>query len=173
MRLGEHQQRAAAGRRGKQRPWPLVERSRHTIGAYDSKQHRQQAWQPVRGDIISAKQRRRGRLQPVYSCRLLGAQLVLEPDRDKVATVDHLATGLGKARLVAIHWRNGLVTGQDGQGKKCQDHQQRLLFEWHGHGRSPGWRARRTPDWLPAGRPSVKAFFGTVFYRHRRRRHLA
>ena len=59
MRLGEHQQRAATGRRRKQRPWPLVKRSRHAIGADDSEQHRQQARQPVGCDIISVKQRRR------------------------------------------------------------------------------------------------------------------
>ena len=58
MRLGKHQQRSAAGCCGKQRPWPLVERSPHAIGANNSKQHRQQAWQPVGSDVIGAEYRR-------------------------------------------------------------------------------------------------------------------
>src|SRR4030088_699497 len=56
-----------------------------------------------------------GRLQPVYADRFLVAHLVLEPDIDEIAGLDHLLGGLREPRLVAINRRDVEKSRQENQ----------------------------------------------------------
>ena len=58
------------------------------------------------------------RLKPVDADGLLEALLVLETDVDEVAALEHLARGLGEARLVAVKRRHcGQARQEDCQAK--------------------------------------------------------
>ena len=66
----------------------------------------------ARGEIVVAEEAIAERLQPVGEGRFVEAVVVVEVGDDVIAPLQHLARGLGKARLVTIDQRQGPRAGE-------------------------------------------------------------
>ena len=148
-RLDPEQDRACHHQRRDQRGAARNEGERRPIGQQHRADGADERRQPVepdggarRGHAGGFARFHRRRLQPVDADRLLVAHLVLEPDVDIFAGLEHLLGGLREARLVAVDRRNLEKAGQEREQRKGNEQRRRAR------------RARPRPS---RARPSARA----------------
>ncbi len=116
---------------------PRHEGKRRPIGEQDCRERADQrgdAVEPDGAERLRNPKRlpglHRAGLQPIDTDRLLVANLVLEPDVDIVASLDHLLGGLREARLVAIGRRDREEARQDAENVTSRSTRSARAWLW-------------------------------------------